>query len=432
MQKDEFIQGLLNFLDLSPTPFHAVATMAEMLDAGGFSRLHEGEDWQLEPNGNYYVIRNGSTLAALSGFAKEAVQNVRLFGAHTDSPCLKLKPQPEIRRKGYLQLGAEVYGGALLHRWFDRDLSIAGRVTYADDQSKTKSLLVDWEKPVALIPSLAIHLNREANSSSSVNPQTQLPAVIMLADKELEVSFNELLLEHIQEEHVDIDIDRILDYELCLYDTQPAALVGIDNEFVTSARLDNLLSCYVGLQALLSSKTGQACVLVCNDHEEVGSLSASGADGPFLTSLLKRILGGCAKVDQVLAKSMMFSADNAHAFHPNFADKYDDNHGPIVNQGPVIKINVNQRYATNSVTSGFYRNLSDALGVPYQTFVIRTDMACGSTIGPITSAKLGVRTLDIGAPQWAMHSIRESCGSDDGFHLFKVTTAFFDTDELPD
>ncbi|WP_020406738.1 M18 family aminopeptidase [Hahella ganghwensis] len=432
MKKEQFNQELLKFLNASPTPFHAVATMAERLQAEGFKRLDESHEWSLKPGGRYFVIRNGSSIVAFSGIKTPMeLTGVRLFGAHTDSPCLKLKPQPEIHRKGYLQLGVEVYGGALLNPWFDRDLSIAGRVTCLDSNGNIRNLLIDWQRPVATIPSLAIHLDREANNSRTVNPQTQLPAVLMQVGEDQKVDFRQLLLDRVREEHDAADVVRVLDFELCLYDVQGASLVGMSEQFITSARLDNLLSCYTGMQALLASNGDYPAVLVCNDHEEVGSTSAEGASGPFLRSLLLRLTEEEGRLGQTLSRSVMFSADNAHGIHPNFMDRHDDNHGPVLNQGPVIKVNANQRYATNSVTSSFYRQLSEQLGVPYQVFVVRTDMACGSTIGPLTAAELGVKTLDIGAPQWAMHSIREMCGTDDAYHLFKVSQAFFNTESLP-
>lgn len=433
MQKDEFNRGLLSFLDASPTPFHAVSTMTAMLKVAGFEELTESQPWNLRKNGRYYVTRNDSSIIAFKGFKETAVeQGIRLFGAHTDSPCLKIKPQPDIGRKGYLQLGVEVYGGALLNPWFDRDLSLAGRVTCATGNGSVTNLLLDWHKPVAVIPSLAIHLDRQANENRSVNPQTDLPAILMLNDKSSSVSFEKLLLDQIKTQHGEKSDGRLLDYELNLYDHQAASILGMNSEFICSARLDNLLSCYCGLQAIVAGNDDYPVLMVCNDHEEVGSLSAAGADGPFLYATLLRLLGGESPLLLALSKSLMISADNAHALHPNYMDKHDENHSPIVNKGPVIKVNMNQRYATNSVTSGFYRQLSDQAGEPYQVFVVRSDMACGSTIGPITAARTGVKAIDIGVPQWAMHSIRETCGTADAYSLFRVTTEFFGTPLLPE
>lgn len=428
MKHADFNLGLLEFLNRSPTPWHAVACMTAQLEQAGFRPLDEREEWSLEPDTGYYVTRNGSSIVAFrTGRGNAGSSGIRMAGAHTDSPCLKVKPRPVLRRKGYFQLGVEVYGGALLNPWFDRDLSLAGRVTLLDEQGNIRDLLVDFQRPVAFIPSLAIHLDREANSKRSVNPQTDLPPVLMQAPEGDETRFEDLLEAQVAAE-TGVHARRILGYELNFYDTQNAALVGLHEEFIASARLDNLLSCYIGLQALLRTSGEQPALLVCNDHEEVGSMSAEGAQGPFLNAVLERWLGPDRA--RTLARSMMISADNAHGVHPNFMDRHDENHGPVLNQGPVIKINHNQRYATNSRSAGLYRHLSDRLGLPYQTFVVRSDMACGSTIGPLTAGNLGITTLDIGVPQFGMHSIRELAGAEDAYTLFRVLVEFMQMPEL--
>lgn len=419
MEHAEFNQNLLSFLNTSPTPWHAVHEMTRRLDAAGFIALDEREDWQLAPGQGYYAVRNGSSLVAFrTGTADPVANGIRMVGAHTDSPCLKVKPNPEIRRKGYFQVGVEVYGGVLLNPWFDRDLSLAGRVTYRDGSGEVQDVLVDFRKPVAFIPSLAIHLDREANNQRSINAQTDLPPVLMQVPESDTTSLNELLQQQIAASNPELTVSKVLGYELSFYDAQPAGFVGLRQEFIASARLDNLLSCYIGLQALLSTSGEQPALLVCNDHEEVGSMSAEGAQGPFLNSVLERWCG--AGRGRAIARSMMISADNAHGVHPNYMDRHDENHGPVINQGPVIKVNHNQRYATNSRTAALYRHISDELGLPCQTFVVRSDMACGSTIGPLTAGNLGVTTLDIGVPQFGMHSIRELAGSQDGFTLYQV------------
>jgi aspartyl aminopeptidase len=242
--------------------------------------------------------------------------------------------------------------------------------------------------------------------------------------------FRALLAEQLSLEH-DLNADAVLDYELSFYDTQAAAVIGLNDDFIAGARLDNLLSCYAGLQALLNAGSEQTCVLVCTDHEEVGSSSACGADGPMLEQVLQRLLPAGDGFARCMQKSLLVSADNAHAVHPNYADKHDGNHGPKLNAGPVIKINSNQRYATNSETAGFFRHLCLENEVPVQSFVTRSDMGCGSTIGPITASRLGVPTVDIGLPTFAMHSIRELAGSHDLAHLVKVLSAFYASPELP-
>ena len=423
-----FNEDLLRFLDASPTPFHAVETMAMALRAAGFEALDERDEWQLKPGGRYFVVRNGSSLVAFScGESNLLQRGWRMVGAHTDSPNLKVKPTPELHRHGYFQLGVEVYGGALLNPWFDRDLGLAGRVNYENSQGDMRSCLLNIARPVGLIPSLAIHLDREANNSRTVNPQKDLPVVLLQSDEKQD--FRALLAEALAAQGV-ADVATVLDYELSFYDCQNAAIVGWNGDFIASARLDNLLSCYIGMQALLNSDAQSHTILVCNDHEEVGSQSAVGAQGPMLESVLRRIAGDEVSLQRAMANSMMISADNAHGIHPNFSDRHDANHGPLLNAGPVIKNNVNQRYATNSDTSSLFRRLCADEDVAVQSFVVRSDMACGSTVGPLTAAALGVKTLDVGVPTFAMHSIRELAGSQDAFKLTKVLAAFYGLAEL--
>ncbi|MEE8059850.1 MAG: M18 family aminopeptidase [Pseudomonadales bacterium] len=429
MDIESFNNNLLAFLHASPTPFHAVQQLAVRLTAAGFQQLHEADEWQLTSGDRYFVIRNGSSIVAFTQGEKPVLeQGFRMVGAHTDSPCLKVKPHPELTNKGYFQLGVEVYGGALLNPWFDRDLSLAGRVSFKNQQAKVQSALIDYQRAIATIPSLAIHLDRDANKKRSVNPQTDIPPLLMQVDDE-STDFRALLLAQLLAEHPDCGAEQVFDYELCFYDTQPPAVVGLKNEFIASARLDNLLSCYIGLQALLAA-TEQHCVLVCNDHEEVGSQSAAGAQGPMLKSVLHRLVADDSKLTRALDRSMMISADNAHGVHPNFSDRHDSNHGPLLNKGPVVKLNANQRYATSSETSALFRHLCELENESVQAFVVRTDMACGSTIGPITAAELGVKTLDIGVPTFAMHSVRELAGTSDAFSLYKVLIRFNQSDDI--
>ena len=427
--REELNQGLIDFLKASPTPFHATATLVQHLEASGFQRLDERETWTTETGGRYYITRNDSSLLAFRlGRQSPLIGGIRMVGAHTDSPCLRVKPQPELQRQGFWQLGVEVYGGALLAPWFDRDLSLAGRVTFRRD-GKVESQLIDFKLPIAVIPNLAIHLNRTANEGWPINPQNELPPILAQVAGDERADFRALLTEQLAREH-DLNADVVLDYELSFYDTQRAAVVGLNGDFIAGARLDNLLSCYAGLQALLNADSAETCLLICTDHEEVGSSSTCGADGPMLEQTLQRLLPGDDYV-RTIQKSLLISADNAHGVHPNYADKHDANHGPKLNAGPVIKVNSNQRYATNSETAGFFRHLCMAEEVPVQSFVVRSDMACGSTIGPITASNLGVRTVDIGLPTFAMHSIRELAGSHDLAHLVKVLTAFYASHDLP-
>ena len=423
-------QGLIDFLKASPTPFHATASLAARLEAAGYVRLDEREAWHTEPGGRYYVTRNDSSLIAVQlGRRAPLDGGLRLVGAHTDSPCLRVKPQPELQRQGFWQLGVEVYGGALLAPWFDRDLSLAGRVTYSRN-GRIESQLIDFKLPIAVIPSLAIHLNREANQGWAINPQNELPPILAQIASEESPDFRALLADQLSREH-GLLADVVLDFELSFYDTQSAAIIGLHGDFIAGARLDNLLSCFAGLQALLRAAPDETCVLVCTDHEEVGSSSMCGADGPFLEQVLRRLLPEEEGFQRCINRSLLISADNAHAVHPNYTDKHDDNHGPKLNAGPVIKINNNQRYATSSETAGFFRHLCLENEVSVQSFVTRSDMGCGSTIGPITASQLGVRTVDIGLPTFGMHSIRELAGSQDLAQLVKVLSAFYSSPTLP-
>lgn len=429
LSKESFNEGLLAFLQACPTPFHAVAEMSRQLQEAGFSELHEGDAWQLKAGEKYFVQRNQSSIVAFVKGRDELVDaGWRLWGAHTDSPCLKLKPKADITSQGYRQWGVQVYGGALLNPWFDRDLSLAGRVHYRDQKGGLRRCLIDLKRAVAVVPSLAIHLDREANTARTVNPQTDMPTLVSIAGENNDL--DSLLREHLT--HVGVnDVAEVLEFDLSLYDTQPPAIIGWRNEFIASARLDNLLSCYVGLQALLAADGNVHSVLVCNDHEEVGSTSAVGAQGPMLKSVLQRLSGDNETMLRAISRSLMISADNAHGVHPNYLDKHDENHGPMLNAGPVIKINANQRYASTSETNTLFAHMCKACEVPVQQFVIRSDMGCGSTIGPITSAELGVRTIDIGVPTFAMHSIRELAGSEDAHALAKVAAYFYQQRELP-
>lgn len=438
MDQERFNQELIDFLAASPTPFHAVEQMAMRLSQAGFTQLHEADAWQLVPGGRYFTTRNDSSLIAWSipgpGGRSGLVENgFRMVGAHTDSPCLKVKPNPEMHRHDYVQLGVEVYGGVLLNPWFDRDLSIAGRVSYMNKAGNVTHGLIDFRQPVATIPSLAIHLDREANKSRSINAQTYLPPILGQAPANDKPDFKALLQKRLEATGVS-DVALILDCELFFYPTQRPEFVGLAHEFIASARLDNLLSCYIGLQALVAAgiRQGmeQAMLLVCNDHEEVGSTSAAGARGPMLKQLLERVLPQAEERGRAIARSMLISADNAHGVHPNFADRHDDNHGPLLNRGTVIKLNANQHYASNSETGAIFRKLAADEDVPLQAFVVRSDMGCGSTIGPLTAAEIGVRTLDVGVPQLAMHSIRELAGTVDAYHLHRILLRFFGTEQL--
>lgn len=421
MNRDSFNEGLLAFLAAATTPFHAAAAVEAAFTEAGFRSIAAGQ--VVEPGTEGICLRRGGSIIALRpGRGPLLESGLRMVGAHTDSPCLMVKPQPEVRAQGYLQLGIEVYGGALLGPWFDRDLSLAGRVSFTTTDGRVRTGLVDFRRAVAVIPSLAIHLDRDVNNSRSINAQTQMAPILAL-DGDAQWTLRGALLEQLRSDGR--QVEDVLDYELCFYDVQAPARVGLRGEFIASARLDNLLSCYTGLQALLAADGDEWALLICNDHEEVGSLSAGGAQGPMLRQFLEALLPAPASLPVLMQRAMMVSADNAHGVHPNFADKHDPRHGPRLNGGPVIKVNASQRYATASDGSALFRLIARRLELPVQSFAMRADMACGSTIGPITAGELGVRTLDVGVPTFAMHSIRELAGSDDAWMLAQILADYF-------
>lgn len=431
MDSSQLNTQVLSDIQGSPTPFHAVHRMSRLLTDRGFKRLQERDSWG-ELSGSYFVTRNDSSIIVFQTTPQNIHgSGIHMAGAHTDSPCLKIKPNPVINKQGYLQLAVEVYGGVLLNPWFDRDLSLAGRVTFRDKDMAIRSMLIDFQRPVAIIPNLAIHLDPNANQGKSINAQTDITPIVLCQDGEKSSDFRLMLQQQLQHQHKNIPIDKVLDYELSLYDMQPPSIIGFNDDFISSARLDNLLSCFVGLWAFLDAGAASAKLFICNDHEEVGSASGSGAQGTFLETVLQRLAGSDEQLARLIDRSMLLSCDNAHGIHPNYSDKHDANHGPILNQGPVIKTNANQRYASNSETSAYFRQLCEQTEVPVQDFVTRSDMRCGSTIGPVTAARTGIKTVDIGIPQLAMHSIRETCGSRDIEYLYKVLRHYFsDTSRL--
>jgi len=403
----KFNEELIQFIDASPTPFHAVEQMANVLEIQGFQKLDECEVWELIEGEKYYVTRNDSSIIAFT-YPPCVEKGYTIVGAHTDSPHLRLKPNPVTSSAGVIRLGVEPYGGVLLNPWFDRDLSLAGRIVYLDEEKKRCEKLINLKRPIGIFSSLAIHLDREANSSHSINAQTDIVPMIACGE---DFDFSSWIMEE-----AGVCGGKLLAHELSFYDVQKGSFIGVKEELISSARLDNLLSCYVGLCALVEAKTPM--VLACMDHEEVGSDSHIGAGGTFLEEVLRRIAGENFSV--LMRQSLMVSCDNAHAQHPNFPSKHESQHAPLFNRGVAIKINANQRYATSSRTMGRFVQCAQAIGIATQTFVTRSDMGCGSTIGPITATRLGVETIDVGVPTLAMHSIRELAGVSDAYGLKQI------------
>lgn len=417
MTKEDFNEGLLGFLDASPTPFHATLNMNMMLSNAGFIELNEVDKWSLKKGSKYFVTRNDSSIIA---FTYPESSKYTMVGAHTDSPNLKLKPNPVTKEHGVVKFGVEPYGGLLLNPWFDRSLSVAGRVSYLDSADTLQSTLINVQKSIATIPSLAIHLDDKANKDRTVNKQTDISPILTTND---DFDFDDFIKWQLAKNEIH-DAKELYANELSFYDTQKASYIGLHDDFIASARLDNLLSCYVGLLSICSVESSTPMLFIASDHEEVGSESTSGAGGSFLENTLRRMYSDYDEYMQMIRSSIMISADNAHAIHPNYPAKHDSKHAPYINKGSVIKVNANQRYASNSTTISRFMNVAKKLNEPYQEFVTRSDMGCGSTIGPITATRLGIDTLDVGLPTFAMHSIRELCGSDDAYSLYKIFTEF--------
>lgn len=457
-------QEFVKFLNASHSPYHAVENMKAVLLKHGFKELKERDNWsgKVEHKGKYFVTRNSSSIIAFCVGGKWKPGNpVAITGAHTDSPTLRIKPVSKRNSETYAQIGVETYGGGIWHTWFDSDLSIAGRVLVKDKESgHTVSKLIDLNKPILKIPTLAIHLDRDVNQKFEFNKETQLLPIAGLSKSDQTKSESKdddfCSLQSIVERHNE-DLIRLVakelnlesesdieDFELILYDHAASTLGGLNDEFIFSGRLDNLTSCFTSLHALVSAADSKLeeeqgiRMLASFDHEEIGSSSAQGADSNFLPNILERLSSlkadGTDESDplskswilETSAKSFFLSSDVAHAVHPNYASKYESQHKPLIGGGPVIKINANQRYMTNSPGLVLVKKLADTAKVPLQLFVVANNSPCGSTIGPILASKTGIRTLDLGNPILSMHSIRETGGSADLELQIKLFKAFFE------
>lgn len=424
----KLVTDLLNFIDASPSPWHAVATVEQRLIAQGFSKLDESKTWQLAAGKSYYVVRGGASIIAFTlGQQPIAETGFRIVGAHTDSPGLRLKPQAAFGTDGLVRIGVEVYGGPILATFTDRDLSIAGRVTVRTS-SGHETRLIKFDDALMRLPNLAIHMNREVNDKGlKLDKQKELPLIFGESEKGFEA--DQQFLAHIAQA-LQVEVHNILSFELNVFDTQKGTFWGPDQEFIANSQLDNLASCHAAVTALLEVKNHNATsVCALFDHEEVGSESATGASGSFLADTLNRIaiitgLNEEARL-RALAQSFFISADMAHAYHPNHPGAYEPCHHVMVNHGPVIKTNANQRYSTNADTAARFMTLCERAKVPYQQYAHRTDLGCGSTIGPIVASNLGVASVDVGSPMWAMHSIRESAGVLDHAYMTAVLSELF-------
>ncbi len=430
------VADLLAFIDRSPTPYHAVAESVARLSAAGFREASESEPWDLAPGDRRTVVRGeGSLFAFQVGSVSPAEGGFRIVGAHTDSPNLRLKPRADLTAHGYRQFAVEPYGAALLHTWMDRDLSLAGRVTLRD-AGALRTLLVDFARPLLRIPNLAIHLQRELRTEGlKLNAQTHLAPITGLEESP---ELSELLATELRAQGLaEVAKDDLMAFDLMAYDLQPAAVSGARGEFVHAARIDNLASCHAAVTAVCVSGPSPlppfTRAIVLTDHEEVGSRSAQGAAGTLLAEGLERVVAGFKGGEpqglaRALARSWLISVDMAHAVHPNYSDKHEPGHRPVIGRGPVIKRNANQSYATDAHTAGFFTGLCRNLGIEPQHFVSRSDLACGSTIGPITAARVGIRTVDVGNPMLSMHSCREMAGAADVQPMIDVLRLYFEGD----
>jgi aspartyl aminopeptidase len=411
------MNDLIEFLDASPSPWHCVESTIARLD--GFTQVADAVAWDDIP-ARGFVVRDGAVIAWVMPDATVPATGFRIGGAHTDSPCLRVKPRPDSSAAGWKQLGVEVYGGILNNTWLDRDLAVAGRVVAPDGSS----VLVDVRDPIARVPQLAVHLDRNVNEDGLKLDRQQHLKPVWGVGSGAHGEFAEWI-----GQQAGLNGPPTW-WDLCLYDTQGAAVVGADRSLLASARLDNQLSCWAATVALAgSTPSDHIAVIVLNDHEEVGSSSTTGAQGPFLGTVLERLVTtrGGSRTDYLaaLANSACVSADNAHAVHPNYLDRHDPDHRPLVNAGPAVKVNANQRYATSAITASLFQRACETAEVPWQVFVSRNNMPCGSTIGPITATLLGIDTVDVGVPQLSMHSAREMCGVDDPGYLSSALQAFF-------
>jgi aspartyl aminopeptidase len=431
------LDDLIAFLDASPTPYHAVKEAVQRLEGAGYRELGERSSWEIEAGDRCYVTRSGGSVLAFElGSEPIAEAGLHIVAAHTDSPNLRVKPNPDVRSHGYRQIAVEPYGGVLLHTWLDRDLGLAGRVSIAAGESP-RTVLVDIRRPVARIPSLAIHLQREIRTEGlKLNEQTHLPPITGMESGAELATLLRAELEAAGEDA--LDADDILGFDLMFYDLQGAVVGGAAGDFLFSGRLDNLASSHAALTALLrAGKRGRTAftrMVVLHDHEEVGSRSPQGAGGTFLLDVVERLASLTSDGDtearpRAIAQSMLVSADVAHAVHPSYADRHEAGHKPVLGGGPVLKVNSNLSYATDATTKAVFASVCRRAGVPVQHFVTRSDLGCGSTIGPITAARVGVATVDVGIPLLSMHSSREMIGVADVEPMVRALATFFEATE---
>ncbi len=423
--KEDFIKDLIAFIDQSPVSYYVVKNAADFLEENGYEELRETDLWELEDKGKYYVKRDDTALIAFN-LRSDLVKGFDLIGSHTESPTFKLKSNAEIADSGYLKLNVEAYGGMIYSTWLDRTLSLAGKVIYQKD-GEIKRALVNIDRDLLTIPNAAIHMNRTANKDFAYNPQNHLyPIVKTIKDGAEEDGFVQRLLG----DYLSMDPKDIIDFDLSLYDRQQGSIIS--DSIYQVGRIDNLASVHASLKAFVGTFSAKSNVLILNDNEEIGSMTRTGADGTFLSDVLKRI---CLSLDKPLEdyyraieNSFLISADGAHAIHPNFKEFSDPTNIVKMNEGLVIKLAANGAYSTSIETKARIINIADELGLNLQYFHNRNDKVGGSTIGPITASRLGIRSIDVGEAILAMHSIRETAGIDDHLDAYQIYKRFYEED----
>jgi aspartyl aminopeptidase len=428
------IEKLLARLNESTCNFMAVKVMKRELESANFKELKMQDAWDITPGGKYYITKNSSAIFAfIVGTESPAINGFKIISAHSDSPCFKIKPNAEIYGDGgVVSLNVEKYGGGILYTWFDRPLSISGRVMLKGENAlNPREVLVDLQRPVATIPHLAIHFNRAVNEGNPLSVQKDMKPVLgyFSADEIAEFKRHGGVVKKIVADHIGVNPEDILEYELTLYPFEPASITGVSAQYFQSARIDDLSMAYAALEALLQSADDSAKstrVMAIFDNEETGSGTKQGAHSPILATILKRICGGETETYyRAIANSFMISADDAHAWHPNYNEKYDPTNHPVMGGGPVIKINANCKYMTDAQGAAVFSSLCKEAGVPYQYFVNHADVAGGSTLGNILTSQLDLRGVDMGNAIWAMHSARETASVEDQISTVKVFRLFY-------
>ena len=430
--KKKLAEELISFVNNSPTSFHATSMVKEYIEELGFEELLEEGKWTIKKGGKYYVKKNNSAIIAFEiGNGELEKDGFRLIGAHTDSPGFKIKPSSEMLVENhYVKLNTEVYGGPILSTWFDRPLSIAGRVLVKGKSLiKPEVKLLKVDRPILIIPNLAIHMNRSVNEGFAINKQKDtLPLVGFINDK---LEKQDFLINLISNE-IGVNKDDILDFDLFLYEYEKGCLLGLEEELISAGRLDDLWMVYCSVKALEDSKENKATkVMIAIDNEEIGSLTSQGANSSFIKNILERI---CLAMDidregfyRALSNSIMISADLAHAVHPNSSEKHDPSNRPVLGKGPVIKKAASGSYSTDAYSSAIFKNICNQVNVPVQEFVNRSDVRGGTTIGPMMSADLSIPVIDMGAPLLGMHSVRELAAVIDNYYCVKAFTSFYES-----